>query len=104
MCALPQLAVRGERGIRMRGDLRLQGRLVGGTDQPGPPRTPASAVASGQEALAAPALNRGWIDQEHGGDVTHAMPTIHGGQGSFTDVVGGVRALHRPTLADTHLL
>jgi hypothetical protein len=34
------------------------------------------------------------VELEHGGDVNHRMTGIHGGQGSFTDVVRGVRALH----------
>lgn len=71
----------------MRGDLSAQGRFVGGPDQPGPARTRAGTMAPGFGALAAPTANRGWIDLEVLGNVTHSMAGIHRGQGSFTDVV-----------------
>lgn len=77
----------GKRGIRMRRDLRCQGRLVCWANQPGPPRARSGPMRPGLGALASPAPHGGWIDPEHGGDVSHAIPSIHGGQGSLTDVV-----------------
>lgn len=76
-----------ERGIRMGRHLGEQGRFVGGTNQAGASWAWARPVRPGGGALAAPAANRGGIDPEHGGNVTHAMTGIHRGQGSFTDVV-----------------
>lgn len=84
---LPELAMPGERSIRMRNDLGLQGWFVGGTYQPGPSGTRASAMASGHGALAPPAAKRGWMDPVQLADITHSMTVIHRGQGSFTDVV-----------------
>lgn len=99
----PKRAMLGERGIRMRGHLDAQRCLVGRTNASGPAGTGASPMRPALGALASPAPDRGWIDPEHGGDVNHSMAGIHCGQGSFTDVVRGVRALHRPTVADKHL-
>lgn len=96
--------MRGQRGVWMGCDLRGEGRFIGRTNQPGSPRTWTGAMTPGLDALSLPATNRGWINPEHGGDISHTKPSIHRGQGSFTDVVRGVRALHRPTLADTHLI
>lgn len=79
--------MRGERGVGMSGDLRGEGGLVGGTDQPDPSGTPACPIAPGLGALAAPATKRGWIDPVQLGNVNHSMTGIHRGQGSFTDVV-----------------
>lgn len=88
----------------MRGDLRDQSGLVGRTDQTRPSGPGPGTMAPALEPQAAPAANRGWIDPVQLGNVNHSMAGIHRGQGSLTDVVGGVRALHHPTLADRHVL
>ena len=87
MAALPELALRGERGVGMGRHLRGEGGLVGRTNQPDPSGTGARPMAPGLDALAPPAANRGWIDPVQLGDITHSMTGIHCGQGSFTDVV-----------------
>lgn len=103
MARLPPRTVLGQGRVRMRGDLRGERWLLGKTNAPASAGARTGPMAPGFGALAAPAPNRGWIDPEERGDINHAMTGIHRGQGSFTDVVGGVRALHHPTLPDTHL-
>lgn len=87
MARLPQRTLLGQRGIGMSAHLRLELRLLGRSDAPGPPRARPNTPTAGQVALAPPTANRGWIDPIHGGDVSHAMTGIHRGQGSLTDVV-----------------
>lgn len=84
--------------------LRREGGFLGRADAPGAPGARLGTVRPGLLALATPAAKRGWIDPVHRRDVSHSMAGIHRGQGSLTDVIGGVRALHRPTLADEHFI
>ena len=79
--------MRGERRIWMGRYLLAQSGRVRGPNQPGPSGTRSGPMRAPLKPLAPPTSNRGWIDPEHGGDVTHAMTGIHRGQGSFTDVV-----------------
>lgn len=91
---LPVHTVFGQGGVRMCGELRTEGRFIGGTNQAGPPWTVARSMGPGPGALATPAADCGWIDPEHDGDVSHTVSVVYGGQGSFTDVVCSVWALH----------
>jgi len=52
--------------------------------------------------LAFPAANGGRVELEQASNVSHRMTGIHRGQGSFTDVVRGVRALHPSSLSHKH--
>jgi hypothetical protein len=52
--------------------------------------------------LAQPAIQGRRVDAEHRGDVSHAVAGIDGHQGSLTDVVRGMRALHPQSVPDWH--
>lgn len=89
-------------GIGARRHLRTQGGFVVGTDAARATGAGTCPTRAGLVALPAPPAKGGWVDVIHCGDVKHAMAVIHGGQGSLTDVVRGVRALHPPSLPDRH--
>ncbi len=92
----------GQRGVRVRGDLGLQRILVGCADaaRASGPRT--GMTGAGQALTSLPAAQGGRIDPEHGGDITLSMAGLHSSQGTFTDVVRGVRASHPPSLPAAH--
>jgi hypothetical protein len=52
--------------------------------------------------LPKPPANGRLIVLEKSGDVSDWLARIDGSQRSFTDIVGGVRALHNPSLPDEH--
>jgi len=100
----PDGAVLGQGRIGMGGDLRPQGILLRGPDQRGPSRPGTDVTRAGLRAIAQPATNGGGgggVLKERS-DVSHGMAGIHRGQGSFTDIVGGVRALHDHSLPQRH--
>lgn len=93
----------GEGRVGMGGDLRVQLRPLSWRQQAG-----AAGPGTGQPrpragALAQPAIDRGRIVLKERGDVSHTTAAIHCGQGSFTDIVGGVRALHPRSVPDWHI-
>lgn len=92
----------GQGRIGLGGDLGAEPVLGVGSDQPFSPRPAPRQSRAGAGALAQPAPNRGWIIPKERGDVSHTMAGIHGGQGSFTDVVGGMRAEHASSVPDRH--
>lgn len=92
----------GQGGIGARRHLCTQGGFVVGTDATGATGARTCPTRAGLVALPAPPAKGGWVDVIHRGDVNHAMAVIHSGQGSFTDVVRGMRALHPPSLPDKH--
>lgn len=102
MSLLPALAMLGQRGIRMRGDLGTERGLVGRTNAARAPGTGQRVTGPGEVLATPPATKRGWIDPVHGGDVTLSMASLHSSQGAFTDVVRGVRASHPPILPAAH--
>lgn len=85
-------------------ELRGQLLTLRGAEQRRTARAGTGQARPGAGALAHPAVNGGGIVLKECGDVSHAATGIHGGQGSFTDIVGGVRALHDASLPDWHNL
>ncbi len=91
-----------QRGIGMGGDLRCQRRFLGHAKQAWSSRPGSSSARPRAGPLADPAANGGGgggIVLDEGGDISTWVASIEGSQGSLTDVVGGVRALHSRTLS-----
>ena len=99
---LPQLAVHRQRGIGMGGHLGDQGRFLLGGNRARPARTGPGPAGAGGLALTDPAPDRGGIVLVERGDVGHGPPLSNGSQGSFTDVIGGVRALYPSNVPNRH--
>ena len=102
MGGLPLPTVLGQRGIGMGVHLGMQHRPVGGAEQGRPARAGPGQAGAGAAPVAPPAVDRGGIVPEERGDVSHTVTAIHCGQGSFSDIVGGVRALHPPSVPPWH--
>ena len=99
----PPATVLGQGGIGGGGELHPQRRLLISANQPGAAGAGLGQARASAGTLPQPPANRGGIVLEERGDVSHTMTAIHCGQGSFTDVIGGVRALHTVSVPDRHI-
>lgn len=58
--------------------------------------------AAGPVVEAAPAPDGRGVNADDGGDLTHAAPGVEGGEGTFTEVAGGLRVAHRRSVPLRH--
>ena len=93
----------GQGGIGVSGDLRDQVPLGGWGNQGRASWPRPGSMRTGRGALADPAANGGGIVLEERGDINDRPPLVNGGQRSFTDIVGGVRARHLRIVPHRHI-
>jgi hypothetical protein len=94
----------GERGVGMGGRLGAQLRVLLRANLGNPPGARSGGDRAALAARLLPAANRPGIDAKPVDDLSHRPPGVHGGQGSFTEIGGVMRALHRTSLPDGHFI
>lgn len=88
----------------MSGDLRAQRFVLGGTDFGNPPGARPGGDRAAFAARLLPAAQGAGMDAEPGHDLNRRPPSINGGQGSFTEIGGVMRTLHRRSLPQGHFI
>jgi len=100
----PELAVLRQGGIRMDRDLVPQAGMIGHGNQPRPTRAWSYVGRPSLCVSPHPAANRRGIVPKERSDVNGGFPRFNCSQRSFTDVVGGMRALRLYTVTYGHII